>query len=182
MGNEQAGLSEEMRGVCHQNVRLPMNGRADSLNLSIATGVMLYAVLEPWDGFESFYIPMTANSLPHVAVIGGGPAGLIAAEVLAAAGAKVSVFERKPNVGRKFLMAGRGRTQPDPLRRQRAIPCALWGGGRNLWRPCLENFSPEDLRNWCGTLGEKTFVGSSGRVFPESFQGHSFVASLAQTP
>jgi TrmH family RNA methyltransferase len=52
MGNEQAGLSEEMRGVCHQNVRLPMNGRADSLNLSIATGVMLYAMLEPWDGLK----------------------------------------------------------------------------------------------------------------------------------
>lgn len=52
MGNEQAGLSEEMRSVCQQNVRLPMNGRADSLNLSIATGVMLYAMLEPWDSVK----------------------------------------------------------------------------------------------------------------------------------
>lgn len=49
MGNEQAGLSEEMRSVCEKNVRLPMNGRADSLNLSIATGIMLYAILEPWE-------------------------------------------------------------------------------------------------------------------------------------
>lgn len=112
---------------------------------------------------------MTPNSVPHVAVIGGGPAGLIAAEVLAAAGVKVSIFDRKPNVGRKFLMAGRGGLNLTHSEDREKF-LSRYGAAAEFMTPLLENFSPDDLRNWCETLGEKTFIGSSGRVFPESFK------------
>ena len=112
---------------------------------------------------------MRSNSVPQVAVIGGGPAGLIAAEVLAAAGVKVNVFDRKPNVGRKFLMAGRGGLNLTHSEDREKF-LSRYGAAAKFMMPLLENFSPDDLRNWCETLGEKTFVGSSGRVFPESFK------------
>lgn len=112
---------------------------------------------------------MTISKAPQIAVIGGGPAGLIAAEVLAAAGAKVSVFERKPSVGRKFLMAGRGGLNLTHSEDREQF-LARYGTAAGFMAPLLQNFSPDDLRNWCGTLGEKTFIGTSGRVFPESFK------------
>ena len=103
------------------------------------------------------------------AVIGGGPAGLIAAERLASAGVAVTVYDHKPSLGRKFLLAGRGGlniTHSEPtdqlIERYGAMPSQL--------AAALEAFGPDDLRQWCAGLGEPTFIGSSGRVFPESFR------------
>ena len=101
-------------------------------------------------------------------VIGGGPAGLIAAEVLAADGLAVTVYEHKPSVGRKFLLAGRGGlnlTHSEPL-----DEFARRYDARGWVAPLLVAFGPDDLRAWCASLGEETFVGSSGRVFPASFR------------
>ncbi|OON63114.1 NAD(FAD)-utilizing dehydrogenase [Massilia sp. KIM] len=101
----------------------------------------------------------------HVAVIGGGPAGLMAAEVLAAGGVRVDVYDAMPSVGRKFLLAGKGgmnithsEPYPDFVARYRARSVEV---GR--W---LEHFTPEQVRAWIHGLGIATFVGSSGRVFP----------------
>ncbi|MES2600963.1 MAG: TIGR03862 family flavoprotein [Pseudomonadota bacterium] len=104
-----------------------------------------------------------------VAVIGAGPAGLMAAEVLAAGGARVTVYERMPSVGRKFLLAGRGGlnlTHSEPLdqflqRYREAMPHL---------RPAVEAFPPDALRAWSEGLGQSTFVGSSGRVFPKAMK------------
>jgi hypothetical protein len=106
-----------------------------------------------------------ALEVHRVAVIGGGPAGLIAAETLAVAGARVTVFDRMPSLGRKFLLAGRGGlnlTHSEPLEHQ----LARFGGAADRLRPAIEAFPPQALRRWCEALGQPTFVGSSGRVFP----------------
>lgn len=103
------------------------------------------------------------------AVVGGGPAGLMAAERLAAAGRAVTVFDRMPSVGRKFLLAGRGGlniTHTEPLDRF----VARYGEAGAALTPSLQAFGPQDLRDWCAGLGEPTTVGSSGRVFPASFK------------
>lgn len=104
-----------------------------------------------------------------VAIVGGGPAGLIAAERLAASGRDVTVFDRMPTVGRKFLLAGRGglnitHSEPLPPFRARYGPAAPW------LAPALDGFGPAALRDWCESLGEPTVVGSSGRVFPASWK------------
>ena len=104
-----------------------------------------------------------------IAVVGGGPAGLAGAEVLAEAGLAVTVYDRMPSVGRKLLMAGRGGLN---LTHSEPLPAFL---GR--YHPpdtgldrAVEAFAPDALRAWCEGLGEPTFVGSSGRVFPKSFK------------
>ncbi|MDB5572075.1 MAG: hypothetical protein JWN93_3258 [Hyphomicrobiales bacterium] len=102
-------------------------------------------------------------------VVGGGPAGLMAAEVLAAAGASVVVYDRMPSLSRKFLLAGRGGlnlTHSEPL----DAFMARYGAAAGPLRAALEAFPPERLRAWAQELGEDTFVGSSGRVFPKSFK------------
>jgi uncharacterized flavoprotein (TIGR03862 family) len=105
----------------------------------------------------------------HVAVIGAGPAGLMAAEVLAQGGAKVTVYDAMPSAGRKLLMAGRGglnlthsEALPQFLGRYRAATLDL--------KPAIEEFPPHALRDWSEALGQQTFVGSSGRVFPKAFK------------
>ena len=116
---------------------------------------------ESWSGIMS--------SKNQAAVIGAGPAGLMAAEVLAQGGARVTVFDAMPSAGRKFLMAGRGGlnlTHSEPLpqflaRYREAAP---------RLEPAIAGFPPDQLRAWSEALGQKTFVGSSGRVFPESFK------------
>jgi predicted flavoprotein YhiN len=103
---------------------------------------------------------------PAVAVIGGGPAGLMAAEVLSRAGAAVTVHERMPSVGRKLLMAGRGGlnlTHAEPLPQF----LARYGAARPWLEPAIDAFPPAALRAWADGLGQETFVGSSGRVFPK---------------
>jgi uncharacterized flavoprotein (TIGR03862 family) len=112
-----------------------------------------------------------AMSLPsnQVAVIGAGPAGLMAAEVLAQGGAHVTVYDAMPSAGRKFLMAGRGGlnlTHSEPLpqflaRYREAMPHL---------KAAIEAFPPQALRDWSEALGQETFIGSSGRVFPKAFK------------
>jgi uncharacterized flavoprotein (TIGR03862 family) len=100
-----------------------------------------------------------------VAVIGGGPAGLMAAEALAAGGARVDVFDAMPSVGRKFLMAGKGGmnlTHSEPA----DAFLARYGARSTHIAPLLARFDAGALRNWVHELGVETFVGSSGRVFP----------------
>jgi len=101
----------------------------------------------------------------RVAVIGAGPAGLMAAEALQAGGAAVEVFDAMPSAGRKFLLAGRGGLN---LTHSEPIEPFLdrFGAGRAALEPLIRAFSPEHLRDWAAGLGVATFVGSSGRVFP----------------
>ncbi len=110
-----------------------------------------------------------ASHQPRVAVIGGGPAGLMAAEVIAAAGISVSIFERMPSPGRKLLMAGRGGlniTHSEPLER-----FLLRYGAASRWmKPLLEAFPPAALVGWCEGLGQPTFTGTSGRIFPRAMK------------
>ncbi|MDI3563418.1 TIGR03862 family flavoprotein [Bradyrhizobium sp. Arg816] len=107
--------------------------------------------------------------MTDVAVIGAGPAGLMAAEVLAQGGARVTVYDGMPSAGRKFLMAGRGGLNlthseplPDFMARYREAAPRL--------QAAIAAFSPDGLRAWSAALGEPTFVGSSGRVFPKAFK------------
>lgn len=104
-----------------------------------------------------------------VAVIGGGPAGLMAAELLARAGATVTVYDQMASLGRKFLMAGRGGlnlTHSENL----ALFLTRYGDIDPLLRGAIEAFPPSALRAWSDSLGQPTFVGSSGRVFPTSLK------------
>ncbi|EIM27060.1 TIGR03862 family flavoprotein [Microvirga lotononidis] len=108
-------------------------------------------------------------SSPEAAIVGGGPAGLIAAEVLGRAGLSVTVYDRMPSVGRKLLMAGRGGlnlTHSEEFERF----VARYADAQPRLRPLIEAFRPEDLRAWCEGLGQETFVGSSGRIFPKVFK------------
>jgi uncharacterized flavoprotein (TIGR03862 family) len=101
----------------------------------------------------------------RVAIVGAGPAGLMAAEVIATAGFAVTVFEKMPGIGRKFLMAGRGGlnlTHCEPLER---FP-AHYGAAADWITPILAAFPPSALMAWCDGLGQSTFVGTSGHVFP----------------
>ena len=104
-----------------------------------------------------------------VAVIGAGPAGLMAAEVLVGGGADVIVYDAMPSVGRKFLMAGRGGLN---LTHSEALPQFLdrYGNATPHLKAAIETFPPEALREWSAALGQPTFVGSSGRVFPQAFK------------
>ena len=104
-----------------------------------------------------------------VVVVGGGPAGLMAAEVLSAAGMAVHVYDAKPTVGRKFLLAGKGglnltHSEPDDLFQSR------FGARQKEITGLLRDFGPEQLRAWAGSLGIETFIGSSGRVFPRDLK------------
>jgi len=102
-----------------------------------------------------------------VAVIGGGPAGLMAAEMLSAAGVAVTVHDRMPSVGRKFLMAGRGGLNLTHSEDLDAF-LARYGAARANLQPLVEAFPPAALVAWAEGLGQETHVGSSGRVFPKS--------------
>ena len=101
----------------------------------------------------------------RVAVIGGGPAGLMAAEVLAEAGHAVTVFEALPSVGRKLLMAGKSGLNITHGEDHAALLTRYGAAEPNL-REALDAFTARDVIGWCAGLGVETFVGSSGRVFP----------------
>lgn len=108
---------------------------------------------------------MNSAAKRTVAIIGGGPAGLMAAEVLSQGGVRVDLYDAMPSVGRKFLMAGKGGmniTHSEPLEPF----IARYGARQAQIAPLLEAFGPEALRGWIHDLGIETFVGSSGRVFP----------------
>ena len=103
--------------------------------------------------------------LPGIVIIGGGPAGLMAAQTVRAAGIEVDLFDAMGSVGRKFLIAGKGglnltHSEPRPAfdarYRERAREVGEW----------LDGFDADALRAWAGGFGIDTYVGSSGRVFP----------------
>lgn len=99
------------------------------------------------------------------AVIGGGPAGLMAAEVISARGIQVDIYDSMPSLGRKFLMAGKSGlniTHAEPFEKF----VTRYGKRRPQIEPMLKQFGPEELRDWVHGLGIETFVGTSGRVFP----------------
>ncbi|HQX02143.1 MAG TPA: TIGR03862 family flavoprotein, partial [Anaerolineales bacterium] len=100
-----------------------------------------------------------------VAIIGGGPAGLMTAEVLSQRGVKVDVYDSMPSLGRKFLLAGKSGlnlTHSEPFEKF----VTRYGKRKEEIEKWLLDFMPDDLRNWARRLGVETFVGTSGRVFP----------------
>jgi uncharacterized flavoprotein (TIGR03862 family) len=105
----------------------------------------------------------------HIAVIGAGPAGLMAAETLANRGLIVHVYEAKPSVGRKFLMAGRGGLNITHSESS-AHFVARYRERAEHMAPLLAQFDAQALREWVHGLGIETFVGSSGRVFPQEMK------------
>jgi uncharacterized flavoprotein (TIGR03862 family) len=112
---------------------------------------------------------MSSPTGKRVIVVGAGPAGLAAAEVLAQAGVSVTIHDRMPNPARKFLLAGRGGlnlTHSEPL----DTFLSRYGEARPHLEPAIRAFTPDDLRAWCEDLGIETFVGSSGRVFPKQMK------------
>ncbi|MFM9888311.1 MAG: NAD(P)/FAD-dependent oxidoreductase [Burkholderiales bacterium] len=107
-------------------------------------------------------------------MVGAGPAGLMAAEVLSAAGHTVTVYDRMPSVARKLLIAGRGGlnlTHSEPFERF----VSRFGAAGPQLRPILEAFPPDALVKWAENLGQPTFVGSSGRVFPKAMKASPLV-------
>lgn len=108
---------------------------------------------------------MTPLSSPSVAVIGGGPAGLMAAETISAAGYSVQLFEAMGTLGRKLLLAGRSGLN---ITHQEPFPDFLcrYGSAAERLAPILADFGPTEIRSWALGLGIDTFVGVAGRVFP----------------
>lgn len=108
---------------------------------------------------------MPASQSVKVAVVGGGPSGLMAAEVLAEGGAQVDLYDAMPSVGRKFLLAGKGGLN---LTHSEDFEPFLgrYGDRRAQVEPWLRGFGANELRDWAKGLGIDTFVGTSGRVFP----------------
>ncbi|VVQ36260.1 TIGR03862 family flavoprotein [Pseudomonas fluorescens] len=107
----------------------------------------------------------SASSPAHVAIIGGGPAGLMAAEVLSQAGVRVDLYDGMPSVGRKFLLAGVGGMN---ITHSEAYPAFLsrYAERAPQIAPLLRGFDADALCTWIHDLGIETFIGSSGRVFP----------------
>lgn len=112
---------------------------------------------------------MSATGRERAAVIGGGPAGLAAAEAMSENGVSVVIYEKMPTPGRKFLMAGRGGlnlTHSEPLDGF----LDRYGEARSALSPAIDAFTPDDLRAWADGLGAETFTGSSGRIFPKAMK------------
>lgn len=112
---------------------------------------------------------MSSKAANNAAIIGAGPAGLTAAEVLARHGIAVTLYDRMVNPARKFLMAGRGGlniTHSEDME----LFLTRYGPEQDRLEPAIGAFPPQAVRAWCAGLGEETFVGSSGRVFPRSFK------------
>ena len=137
-----------------------IGGRLNSLGSGAASGAGDLLVAEA-DESDGSFLKLT----PTIAVIGGGPAGLMAAETLRAAGLQVDLYDAKGSVGRKFLIAGKGglnltHSEPRPgfdaRYRERAREVGAW----------LDDFDGEALREWARGFGIETYVGTSGRVFP----------------
>lgn len=121
--------------------------------------------------------------MSQVAIIGGGPAGLMAAEVLAVAGRSVTLFEAMPTVGRKLLMAGKSGLNITHAEDHEAL-LGRYGAASGRLRAALDGFTAQDIRAWCLGLGVETFVGSSGRVFPREMKAspllRAWLARLAE--
>jgi uncharacterized flavoprotein (TIGR03862 family) len=104
-----------------------------------------------------------------VIIVGGGPAGLMSAQIIASAGHQVKIYDAMPNFGRKFLLAGRGGLN---LTHSQSFEKFVKNYFENQdWlEPCIKEFDANDLQKLCYELGQETFVGSSGRVFPKSMK------------
>jgi uncharacterized flavoprotein (TIGR03862 family) len=114
----------------------------------------------------------TLSNHSQLAVVGGGPAGLRAAEVAAAAGLRVTLFDAKPSVGRKFLVAGKGGLNLTHGEARERFVTRYSGPDqpREIWEKLLAGFGPADLRDWAARLGVETFQATSGRVYPKALK------------
>ncbi len=123
---------------------------------------------------------LPAGTLPcDVAIVGGGPAGLMAAEVLAQAGVAVHLFDAMPSVGRKFLLAGKGGlnlTHSEP----HAPFVSRYAERQPQLEPLLQEFGGPEVRAWAQGLGVETFVGTSGRVFPADMKAAPLLRAWLQ--
>ncbi len=111
----------------------------------------------------------TMQQPKQITIIGAGPSGLMAAEILASAGCAVTIYDRMPTPARKLLIAGRGGlnlTHSEPLE----IFLTRYGAANEWLAPSIHAFPPNALRVWCEGLGVETFVGSSGRIFPKTMK------------
>lgn len=134
-------------------------------NGAFDAALFLVLLHSPFSTIDPMPHSSSRTSSPSVAVIGGGPAGLMAAEQLAANGVHVDLYDAMPSVGRKFLLAGKGGmnlTHGEPF----DAFVARYGKRASHIAPMLQDFGAEALRAWAQELGIATFVGSSGRVFP----------------
>lgn len=149
-----------------------------TLYIILCTVCSVVIALQCWPATIA-HMPMPAPSSSRVAIIGGGPAGLMAAEVLAGAGVGVDLYDAMPSVGRKFLLAGKGGmniTHAEALApftaryRERAPQVGQW----------LAHFDGGAVREWIHGLGVATFVGSSGRVFPADMKAAPLLRAWLQ--
>lgn len=106
----------------------------------------------------------------NIAIIGGGPAGLRAAEIAAAGGAAVAVYDAKASVGRKFLVAGRGGLNLTKDEPRAEFATRYHGGGDEMWAGLLADCDAEALRAWAAELGIETFAAKNGRVYPRGMK------------
>ena len=111
-----------------------------------------------------------------VTIIGGGPTGLMAAYILSRNNFNVTIYDRKPTLGRKFLLAGRGGLNITHSECKEEF-LKKYGKAAYIFEKILENFSQKNLMDFCEMLGEKTFIGSSGRAFPKSFKASPLLRS-----
>lgn len=115
---------------------------------------------------------MPPSSTARIAVVGGGPAGLFAAETLARQGVQVDLYDAMPSVGRKFLVAGRGGLNLTHSEAMASFLTRYCGPEmpQGRWEQWLSDFSPQDIRKWAADLGIETFQASSGRVYPKEMK------------
>lgn len=124
-------------------------------------------------------VPLAVPITVPIAIIGGGPAGLMAAQVLSDAGMAVHLFDGMPSIGRKFLLAGKGGLNLTHSEGADTF-AGRYGARRAAIEALLRDFDPESVRAWALGLGVETFVGSSGRVFPKDLKAAPLLRAWLQ--